>query len=147
MELQKKLNYIQQNIKVGKSRTNKFANYTYRNCEDILHAVKPLLDGCNLKLSDQIKILGEHIYVEATAELILGEETIKTTASAFVDLHRKGMSAEQRVGSASSYARKYCLSGLFLLDDAQDPDELKSSPEAVTEVSDKIDIDNILEDL
>ena len=138
MELQKKLSAIQQNIKVGKTRTNKFANYKYRNCEDILTAVKPLLDGCSLKITDEIRLVGEHVYVEATAEISLGEELMQTKSQAFIDLHKKGMSAEQKVGSASSYARKYALNGLFLLDDNQDPDSLKSSPEATVESSDII---------
>ena len=138
MKLQEKLSAIQQNIKVAKTRTNSFAKYKYRNLDDILTAVKPLLDGCTLKITDEIKLIGEHVYVEATAEISLGEELMQTKAQAFIDLHKKGMSAEQKVGSASSYARKYALNGLFLLDDNQDPDSLKSSPEATVESSDAV---------
>ena len=139
MKLQEKLSAIQQNIKVGKTRTNSFAKYKYRNLDDILTAVKPLLDGCSLKITDEIKLIGEHVYVEATSEISLGEELMQTKAQAFIDLHRKGMSAEQKVGSASSYARKTSLSGLLLLDDdSQDPDSLKSAPEATVESSDII---------
>jgi hypothetical protein len=94
-----------------------------------------LLDGCSLKITDEIRLVGEHVYVEATAEISLGEELMQTKAQAFIDLHKKGMSAEQKVGSASSYARKYALNGLFLLDDNQDPDSLKSAPEATVETS------------
>ena len=138
MKLQEKLSAIQQNIKVAKTRTNSFAKYKYRNLDDILTAVKPLLDGCTLKITDEIKLIGEHVYVEATAEISLGEELMQTKAQAFIDLHKKGMSAEQKVGSASSYARKYALNGLFLLDDNQDPDSLKSAPEATVESSDAV---------
>ena len=139
MKLQEKLSAIQQNIKVAKTRTNSFAKYKYRNLDDILTAVKPLLDGCTLKITDEIKLIGEHVYVEATAEISLGEELMQTKAQAFIDLHRKGMSAEQKVGSASSYARKTSLAGLLLLDDdSQDPDSLKSSTEATVESSDAV---------
>lgn len=138
MKLQQKLSAIQQNIKVGKKRTNKFANFKYRNLEDILTAVKPLLGECSLRISDDIKIVGEHAYVEATAEISLGEELMQTKAQAFIDLHRKGMSAEQKVGSASSYARKGALGGLFLLDDNQDPDSDKNATDKDTEVNDTI---------
>ena len=96
MKLQEKLSAIQQNIKVGKKRTNKFANYKYRNCEDILTAVKPLLDGCTLKITDEIKLVGEYVYVEATAEMSLGEELMQTKAQAFIDLHKKGMTCRAK---------------------------------------------------
>lgn len=138
MKLQQKLSAIQQNIKVGKKRTNKFANFKYRNLEDILTAVKPLLGECSLRISDDIKIVGEHAYVEATAEISLGEELMQTKAQAFIDLHRKGMSAEQKVGSASSYARKGALGGLFLLDDNVDPDTQKNATDKDTEVDETI---------
>ena len=140
MELYKKLSAIQQIIKVPKSHVNNFANFKYRNAEDILSAVKPLLDGCVLTLSDEVKVISEYVYVEATAEIRLGEEVIKNKAQAFIDLHKKGMSDEQKTGSASSYARKYALNGLFLLDDNQDPDSLKNATESdyvpTTEVKD-----------
>lgn len=138
MKLQQKLSAIQQNIKVGKKRTNKFANFKYRNLEDILTAVKPLLGDCSLKISDDINIVGEHAYVEATAEISLSTEVMQTKAQAFIDLHRKGMSAEQKVGSASSYARKGALSGLFLLDDGLDPDSQKNATESDYEPTDEV---------
>ena len=97
------------------------------------------LEHCNcIETLNPIPKVGEYVYVEATAEISLGEELMQTKAQAFIDLHKKGMSAEQKVGSASSYARKYALNGLFLLDDNQDPDSLKSSPEATVESSDAV---------
>lgn len=146
MELQKKLSAIQQSIKVPKSHTNTFAKYKYRNVEDILSAVKPLLGDCCLVISDELKELNGAAYIEATVSLRLGEEVIQTKAQAIIDDSKRGMSAEQKTGSASSYCRKYALNGLLLLDDNTDVDSLKP-PTAPAEVSDKIDIDNILEDL
>ena len=149
MKLQEKLSAIQQKIKVPKSHVNKFANFKYRNAEDILSAVKPLLDGCVLTLTDEVKVLskysfisekvyvndsehttkkeGEYFYVEATAEIRFGEEVMQTKSQAIVDMDKKLMSEEQKTGSASSYARKYALNGLFLLDDDHlDPDSLEN---------------------
>ena len=122
MKLQAQLAKIQKELHVGKSRTNAFAKYQYRNCEDILSAVKPLLGEAVLKISDQLKSINDLIYIEATVEMSLGEELTQVTAQAFVDFSKRGMSKEQQTGSASSYARKYALSGLLLLDDAIDPD-------------------------
>ena len=122
MKLQAQLAKIQKELHVGKSRTNAFAKYQYRNCEDILSAVKPLLGEAVLKISDQLRSINDLIYIEATVEMSLGEELTKVTAQAFVDFSKRGMSKEQQTGSASSYARKYALSGLLLLDDAIDPD-------------------------
>ena len=122
MKLQAQLAKIQKELHVGKSRTNAFAKYQYRNCEDILSAVKPLLGEAVLKISDQLRSINDLIYIEATVEMSLGEELTQVTAQAFVDFSKRGMSKEQQTGSASSYARKYALSGLLLLDDAIDPD-------------------------
>ena len=146
MELKKKLSEIQKNIKVPKSHTNTFAKYKYRNAEDILRAVKPLLGDCCLVISDELKELNGVAYIEATVSLMLGEEVIQTKAQAIIDDTKRGMSAEQKTGSASSYCRKYALNGLLLLDDNTDVDSLKP-PTASAEVSDKINIDNLLEDL
>ncbi len=122
MKLQEQLAKIQKELHVGKTRTNQFAKYQYRNCEDILSAVKPLLGEAVLKISDQLRSINDLIYIESTVEISLGEELTKVTAQAFVDFSKRGMSKEQQTGSASSYARKYALSGLLLLDDAIDPD-------------------------
>ena len=154
MELKKRLSAIQQSIKVPKSHTNTFAKYKYRNAEDILSAVKPLLGDCCLVISDELKELNGVAYIEATVSLQLGDEIIQTKAQAIIDDTKRGMSAEQKTGSASSYCRKYALNGLLLLDDNTDVDSLKpptpSENDIKTikkEVSDKINIDNLLEDL
>ena len=144
MELKKKLSEIQKNIKVPKSHTNTFAKYKYRNAEDILSAVKPLLGDCCLVISDELKELNGVAYIEATVSLQLGEEVIQTKAQAIIDDTKRGMSAEQKTGSASSYCRKYALNGLLLLDDNTDVDSLKP-PTVPAEVSNQVK--DIMEDL
>jgi hypothetical protein len=117
------LNQIQQALKVPKSHTNTFANYQYRNCEDILEAVKPLLGDSILTLSDEIVQLGDRYYVKATAAISVDKENaIVVTAYAREPLEKKGSDASQITGAASSYARKYALNGLFLIDDTKDAD-------------------------
>ena len=117
-----KLKEIQQNLKAPKGRTNTFGKYKYRSCEDILEAVKPLLGDCTLTLSDELVVVGERYYVKATATLIVGEEVYQTTAFARESEEKKGMDDSQITGTASSYARKYALNGLFLIDDNKDAD-------------------------
>ena len=115
---------IQAELKAPKNQFNKFGNYTYRSCEDILEAVKPLLvkHGCTLTIFDEIKEICGIPYVEATASIQKGDEGRSVTAQAGIDVNKKGMSIEQAFGSASSYSRKYALNGLFLIDDTKDPD-------------------------
>lgn len=120
--LQAKLSDIQKELKAGKNQHNSFGNYDYRSCEDILSALKPLLGGSVILLTDEIVMIGERYYVKATASLAEGSETISTTAYAREEEGKKGMSADQVTGSASSYARKYALNGLFAIDDAKDSD-------------------------
>lgn len=122
MELYIKLEKIQKTLKAPKNQDNKFGGYKYRSCEDILEAVKPLLDGAVVTISDTIKDVGGRIYVEATAKFTDGANTIAVTASAREPEDRKGMDASQITGAASSYARKYALNGLFLIDDTKDAD-------------------------
>ena len=121
-----KLQTIQQTLKVGKSRKNVHVGYMYRSAEDILNAVKPLLNTLHLTLtlSDDIMEVGNQVYVQATATLFdLEDNSIQTTtAFAREDFAAKGMSASQTTGAASSYARKYALNGMFLLDDTKDAD-------------------------
>jgi hypothetical protein len=120
-----KLGYIQTNLKVPKGQLNKFGNYRYRSAEDILETVKTLLDvtGCSLVISDTIQGIGDRHYVQATATLIdTNKDTISVTAFAREAADKKGMDAAQITGSASSYARKYALNGLFAIDDTRDPD-------------------------
>ena len=124
MELQKKLNEIQQKLKAPKNQFNGFGKYKYRNCEDILEAVKPLLNGAVLTISDYIKQVGDRYYIKAVATLTDGEETINTTAYAREPCINKGMNEAQITGATSSYARKYALNGLFLIDDTKDADTM-----------------------
>lgn len=132
------LSEIQQKLSVPKGQRNSFGNYNYRSCEDILNAVKPLLDGAVLTLNDELVSLGDRYYVRATATLTeKGGECVKwmTTAFAREAETKKGMDVAQITGAASSYARKYALSGLFCLDDERDVDTQK--PNGGTETTPK----------
>lgn len=126
-----KLTELQNELKAPKTQFNKFGKYNYRNCEDILEAVKPLLKKYKLILtvSDKVHEVGGLIYVEATANIIdeKGNEAT-ATASAGVDPNKKGMDLAQCFGSSSSYARKFALSGLLLLDDSKEIDSEKVEP-------------------
>lgn len=125
----KELNTIQSLLKAPKDQYNKFGNYKYRNCEDILEAVKPLLfsQSCTLTISDEIVMIGTRYYVRATATIKNANgETETTTAYAREDESKKGMDASQITGSTSSYARKYALNGLFCIDDTKDSDSLNN---------------------
>jgi hypothetical protein len=117
---------IQNELKVPKGNLNKFGNYKYRSAEDILEAVKPILLKYNalLTLSDEIILVGSKVFLKATAKL---NETI---CYGYAELaEHKGMSAEQATGTASSYARKYALNGLFLIDETEaDADSQKPQP-------------------
>ncbi|MFT4020042.1 MAG: ERF family protein, partial [Acinetobacter sp.] len=119
------LQHIQQELKAPKSKRNTFGNYNYRNCEDILEAVKPLLKelGATLVLSDDVQEVGQAIVVTAKAVFTdaAGQQTV-VTAHAGVDINKKGMDVAQTFGASSSYARKYALNGLFLIDDTKDYD-------------------------
>ena len=117
-----KLAKIQATLKAPKGQTNSFGNYKYRSCEDILTAVKPLLDGCVLTISDEIVAIADRVYVKATATISDGDLYRETTAFAREASDKKGMDAAQITGSASSYARKYALNGLFCIDDTRDAD-------------------------
>lgn len=117
-----KLNEIQQKLKSPKNQHNSFGGYNYRSCEDILEAVKPLLGDSILTITDKIVLIGDRFYVEATATFSDGDNSISVSAYAREPELKKGMDAAQITGSASSYARKYALNGLFLIDDTKDPD-------------------------
>jgi hypothetical protein len=106
---------------------NKFGGYKYRSAEDCLEALKPHLKKykCVLKMHDELKVVGDFPYVEATAKLIDCEEMnmqIESSAQAIIDFNAKGMQHPQRTGAASSYAKKYAIGNLFLLDDTKDSD-------------------------
>jgi hypothetical protein len=116
----KKLITIQNELKVPKGNVNKFGNYKYRSAEDILEAVKPILlkHECLLTLTDSIQAIGSKLYLVATASIENDENRLSVTGFAELSEH-KGMSAEQCTGTASSYARKYALNGLFLIDETE----------------------------
>jgi len=120
----KELMEIQQELKAPKGQLNKFGNYNYRSAEDILEAVKPLLAKHNalLLLTDEVKEVGDYMYVEATAVFQIGENAISVKAQAGINPTRKGMDISQSFGSSSSYAKKYALGNLLLLDDTKDAD-------------------------
>lgn len=115
---------IQRELKAPKGQFNKFGNFRYRSCEDILEAVKPILEKYDaiLTLTDDLVLLGEWVFVKATATLKIGNEIYSVSAFARLDREKKGMDSAQMTGSASSYARKYALNGLFLIDDERDSD-------------------------
>lgn len=127
--LQQKLIEIQAELKAPKSQFNKFGGYNYRNCEDILEAVKPLCAKHDVVplLSDEIVMIGERYYVKSIAKITDGKDEITTTAFARESFDKKGMDESQITGSASSYARKYALNGLFCIDDTKDADFMDNS--------------------
>lgn len=121
-----KLATIQKELKTPKNQFNKFGNYKYRSCEDILESLKSLLEKTktSLKISDELVLLGDRFYIKATATLydLESEEKIENAAYAREEETKKGMDGSQITGTASSYARKYALNGLFLIDDTKDAD-------------------------
>jgi hypothetical protein len=120
----KELIAIQAELKAPKNQYNSFGKYKYRSVEDILEAVKPLLlkYECTLTIEDEVKEVGGIVFIEATAAIQKDMEGRAVTAQAGIDINRKGMDIAQSFGSSSSYARKYALNGLFLIDDTKDPD-------------------------
>lgn len=116
------LTEIQKKLKAPKSNYNSFGKYNYRSCEDILEAVKPLLGDNTLTLSDEVVQIGDRIYVKATAVFRDGSTETRVSAFAREAESKKGMDESQVTGTASSYARKYALNGLFLIDDTKDAD-------------------------
>ena len=134
-----KLLKVQSELKAPKNQRNNFGKYNYRSCEDILEAVKPLLNanGLMLTVSDEIKESVVGAYVEATATVSDGDKSISVTAQAGIDINRKGMDVAQSYGSSSSYARKYALNGLFLIDDTKDADATNEhKPKALSTITD-----------
>lgn len=126
MNIQEKLLKIQTELKAPKGQFNSFGKYAYRNCEDILEALKPLLATvkASILLSDEVVLIGDRYYIKATAKLVDAESTeiIEVSAYAREDETKKGMDLSQLTGSTSSYARKYALNGLFAIDDTKDSD-------------------------
>ena len=127
-ELTKRLSKIQKELKAPKNQKNNFGKYNYRSCEDILEAVKNLLLDDVIIITDEIKQVGDRVYVKATAKFTDGESEIISTAYARESLTKKGMDESQITGSTSSYARKYALNGLLLIDDSKDSDSNDNTP-------------------
>jgi len=115
---------IQHRMRAPKDKDNNFGGYKYRNAEGIIAAFKGLsLSGATLVCTDTVAEVGGQIFVTATARLTIGGETVEAQGHAMHPLQKKGMDASQITGSASSYARKYALCGLFAIEDeSQDPD-------------------------
>ena len=117
---------VQAELKAPKGQHNSFGKYDYRSAEDIIEAVKPLLkeNGLFLNMSDDIVLIGDRYYVKATVKVVdvVTGESVQTSALARESAQKKGMDESQVTGTASSYARKYALNGLFAIDDNRDAD-------------------------
>ena len=124
VDIFRRLASVQHALHAPKNQKNTFGNYNYRSCEDILEAVKPLLaeQGLTLTISDTLQAIGDRYYVKATAVIYDATGQHSVSAYAREEETKKGMDASQITGSASSYARKYALNGLFLIDDTKDAD-------------------------
>lgn len=139
MNIYEKLLSVQTALKAPKSQYNAFGKYNYRNCEDILEAVKPLCKEVKalVFLSDELVLIGERYYVQAKATFVDVESTEKLCAVAYAreEETKKGMDGSQVTGASSSYARKYALNGLFDIDDTKDSDTTNThgKEETVTE--------------
>lgn len=119
---------IQRELKAPKNLWNKFGQYYYRNAEGILEAVKPMLGDMALIINDEPVMIGERFYIKATVTLTDGEESVSAVAYAREDETKKGMDGCQITGACSSYARKYALNALLMIDDSKDSDDDSLSP-------------------
>ena len=124
MTIYQKLSQIQTEFKSKKSRFNSFGKYYFRSAEDILEATKPFLKklGVTVTISEELVVDGPMPIIKSTATITDGDGAIHATSIVGVDVNQKGMQAPQQFGSASSYAKKYALGNLFLIDDTQDSD-------------------------
>lgn len=125
------LSKIQSELNAPKNQFNGFGKYKYRSLEDIFEGLKPLIKKyeCSVLVSDEIKIVGDRIYIQATAELRDKDNNIVATNTGWAreSLTKKGMDDSQVTGATSSYARKYALNGLFAIDDVKDADSMDNS--------------------
>ena len=145
MTLKDKLLTVQKELKAPKGQYNSFSKFKYRSAEDILEAVKPLnaSNGLLLTLSDEPLLIGDWHYIKATATITDGTDSHAVTAYAREPVQKKGMDESQITGAASSYARKYALNGLYLIDDTKDADtdeyqkQTKQEPNKPNVASDK----------
>ena len=126
---EKRVIALQAELKAPKNQYNSFGKYKYRNQEDILEATKPLLakHQLGLTITDEVKELGGLLFIEARAVLHSEGNQIESKAQAGIDPNKKGMDIAQTFGSSSSYARKYALNGLLLIDDTKDADSKDNS--------------------
>ena len=140
MSYLKELNSVQVELNAAKSQYNKFGKYYYRSCEDILQAVKPLLKKheAQIVINDDISLVGDRVYVKATAVFYCASGEISSCAFAREPLTKKGMDEAQITGSTSSYARKYALNGLLLIDDNKDADTKDNSNEHVDAIANSV---------
>lgn len=145
MNVFEKLREVQTKLKVGKNKVNSFGNYNYRSCEDILEAVKPILKEVNatITIDDSIVQVGDRYYVRSCAYFRDCEDPnnfVAADAYAREAEERRGLDPAQVTGSTSSYARKYAVGGLLLVDDQKDPDtdEFKKETDAKATKSDKV---------
>jgi len=136
MNFYDKIIKIQSELKVSKQQRNKFGNYNYRSCEDIVEGVKPLSKelGLALLISDELVLIGERYYIKATAKLTDGENEVSCNGYARESDNKKGMDDSQLTGSTSSYARKYALNGLLAIDDTKDSDNLNEHGKGETSI-------------
>lgn len=125
---------MQNELKAPKSQYNSFGKYNYRSLEDIQEAVKPLAYkyGLLLSMTDEVVELGGELFIEATAVLTNGEQVVQAKAQAGIDVNKKGMDKSQAFGAASSYARKYALGAMFLIDDTKDADATNTHGKTTT---------------
>lgn len=125
------LSKIQSELNAPKNQFNGFGKYKYRSLEDIFEGLKPLIEkySCSVIVSDEIKMVGDRIYIQATAELRDKDNVIVATNTGWAreSLIKKGMDDSQVTGATSSYARKYALNGLFAIDDVKDADSMNNS--------------------
>lgn len=127
MNVYEKLLAVQVNLKAPKAQYNKFGNFFYRSCEDILSAAKPLLEDiqCTIVLDDDLVLVGNRYYIQATATFIDCESETNIICKSFAreEESKKGMDSSQITGSTSTYARKYALNGLLSIDDSKEADD------------------------
>lgn len=141
MNLYSKLAIIQKNLIAPKGQRNDFGKYNYRSCEDIVKALKPLLDEnhCVCFMTNEMDEIGGRVYVKAIVTLVdlESDEKITVTAHAREENEKKGMDGSQITGASSSYARKYALSGLFMIDNEKDSDATNTATKEETKTEER----------
>ena len=133
-ELHYELARIQKELRAPKNQYNSFGKYYFRSCEDILEGVKAVAGDCTVTINDDVIMVGDRIYIKATASLNLRGASITSTAMARESESKKGMDDSMVTGTASSYARKYALNGLFAIDDNKDADMLDRVEDKLEEI-------------